>query len=700
MASTLMVKLYRGLALHCIKSSTDQNESLETAIGFLMDQLSANDTVVRFAASKALAKVASHLEQDMATQILETILAELEQDMVIQGWNISGDLTPYLSEETALQLRSSLEFDDKSIRKLNYGNAGAQKWHGLMLTLSHFVLQRSVPTLLLPQAMDRLLDGLNFEQKNSLGTSVGTNVRDAACLGVWALARKFSTDEILKHAKVEGFLQALASNLVVTACLDPAGNVRRGASAALQEMVGRHPNNIECGPGLALLQVVDYHAVASRWKAMNKVVIRASIVSGSYWHRLNEGLMSWRGSRFEDVDSRRDAAAQIRRLAAEVLSKLAVSREGGLEHTIFALKLELLATRFSQIIPRHGLLCALARVIASMAIDKSCFEELDTESGRRVSLLEQDLAPLWKTFHLAVNRSSGNVIEEERIGQRSQLTLEAQAKLVSALSLSAALVPSENCYDRVPQPSDSDWKMCFELLSTSIMKVDQRNAKINAEAIGAMLYYLPQNPDLKIERSLRFISKCLQDLSGSKGVQRFGLLAAVAVVYWHLGDWNTESIPLQEQVTALQQQAMNVLVAETKDTNQIELRTFSLEMIRKWALRVGGNTILDAITGGSTILDAIQECLDDYTIDQRGDIGSLVRMEAIATAQTAIEKDVVLNISQRQAMIAKICGLAVEKLDKVRLMAARCLQKNWARFGLASHQQLYAATLNRIRYLC
>lgn len=54
----------------------------------------------------------------------------------------------------------------------------------------------------------------------------------------------------------------MAVQLLLSACLDPAGNIRRGSSAALQELIGRHPNQVT--EGIAIVQIVDYQAVGLR----------------------------------------------------------------------------------------------------------------------------------------------------------------------------------------------------------------------------------------------------------------------------------------------------------------------------------------------------------------------------------------------------------------------------------------------------
>lgn len=85
---------------------------------------------------------------------------------------------------------------------------------------------------------------------------------------------------------------------------------------------------------------------------------------------------------------------------------------------------------------------------------------------------------------------------------------------------------------------------------------------------------------------------------------------------------------------------------------------------------------------------ALHACLNDYTTDKRGDVGSLIRLEAIDATAVVLKKDL-LSMSERQDIAARICGLAVEKLDKVRFRAWDCLQANWEVFSLDYKPQTY-----------
>ena len=71
--------------------------------------------------------------------------------------------------------------------------------------------------------------------------------------------------------------------------------------------------------------------------------------------------------------------------------------------------------------------------------------------------------------------------------------------------------------------------------------------------------------------------------------------------------------------------------------------------------------------------------LNDYTTDRRGDIGSLIRVEALQGAKAIIHSGLILADHDKcvQKLVGCITRLAAEKLDKVRFQAWLCLQDFW-----------------------
>ncbi len=314
-----------------------------------------------------------------------------------------------------------------------------------MLTLSHLLYRRSPPAANLSDVIHALLLGLSFERRSAAsgGTaSVGSNVRDAACFGIWALARRYSTAEILavptKTLSVSStddgsikasrddvsMLQIIATELVVTACLDPAGNIRRGSSAALQELIGRHPDLVE--KGIWVVQTVDYHAVAPAVARRRRGGPQRRHTVEPVRRSPLDALLGWRGIGDADAAARRRAASafglilnQVASAATDPLRRLAATAEMA--------RGRLLALQRRQADERHGILLSLAAVLdAFPSLVKGAEQE---EHGSR--------RPLREAAAAALIRSVADVLEtvyaeftNPSLNRRPELVAEAASRLV------------------------------------------------------------------------------------------------------------------------------------------------------------------------------------------------------------------------------------------------------------------------------
>lgn len=85
------------------------------------------------------------------------------------------------------------------------------------------------------------------------------------------------------------------------------------------------------------------------------------------------------------------------------------------------------------------------------------------------------------------------------------------------------------------------------------------------------------------------------------------------------------------------------------------------------------------IVAMDTIANSVIDFLNDYTTDRRGDIGSLIRVEAVQAASILLKPDSRLSSSSPvvRSLVGCLCRLSSEKLDKVRLQAWICLQNYW-----------------------
>jgi hypothetical protein len=353
-ARKTIIKVLRTITVLLIQtpeSMPDSDMAIEATIGHLLDSLADLATPVRLAASKALSVVTLKLPEEMAVEVGSAVLEALEKNILFVQKGGKGKA--------------------RDLSRVN-----PLEWHGLMLTMAHLLYRHSIPTAQLPPILNALRLGLVFEQRSTSGTSIGTNVRDAACFGIWAMARRYTTNDLLKlQLKDDVFtqggplqqspaLQILATELVVSASLDPAGNIRRGSSAALQELIGRHPNTI--AEGIRVVQVVDYHAVALRSRAVLEVALQAAELSDEYYQGLLKALLGWRGIQDGDTGPRRVAADAIGKL---VLTKQKSNdTKTGSTWDIVSEAMDLVAERLKglaarEIEERHGLILSLAAII-------------------------------------------------------------------------------------------------------------------------------------------------------------------------------------------------------------------------------------------------------------------------------------------------------------------------------------------------
>lgn len=448
LARKIVVKILRNITVMALSLSergdgkiTDDQLStiLEDSIDYFLVSLADKDTPVRFAASKALSIITLKLDPDMATEVIEAVIGSLGENILYE--NDDGALiTPFEARKIGTHtLRPNLSAVD------------AQQWQGLILTLSHLLFRRAPPIHQLPEILQTLIAGLGFEQRSSTGGSVGTGVRDAACFGIWAMSRKYTTTELLalqtqmvvspSGQKEVDVLQKLAIELVCAACVDPSGNIRRGSSAALQELIGRHPNTI--AQGIPLVQVVDYHAVARRSRAMIHVAKETASLDQVYWSPLLNALMSWRGIGSPDAESRRHAAKSIASLSTQGLDKTM--------HQVLDLLLQKFAsTSRNDVESRHGCLLAFSATVDTFT---SRWEaSIEAKESYEAEAISSRVLKVWEIFGSQSGPSDDDLTFQT---SRPELTAEASSCLISSLSrfvtTTGLVQPPEAILDRVLQ---------------------------------------------------------------------------------------------------------------------------------------------------------------------------------------------------------------------------------------------------------
>lgn len=660
LARKTVIKVIRAITVLVLRNSQQDMASMElveTTIGFLIESLADNDTPVRLAASKALSVITLKLDADMASQVVEAVLESLTKNVL---W------TKDPRDPTAPRIR-------------NLNTVDPLEWHGLMLTLSHLLYRRSPPAENLSDIIKALIMGISFEQRNAAGGSIGTNVRDAACFGIWALARRYTTAELLAvqmpatllgkyHDPKASVLQTLATELVVAACLDPSGNIRRGSSAALQELIGRHPDTVD--KGIWVVQTVDYHGVALRSRAVQEVALNVTKLSTAYGEAILSSLLGWRGVGDVDAASRRAAGTSYgtitAQLATEVDDPVKLFKQ-----SVTQVLDRIRSLQPRQVEERHGLLLSFAAVLDSLPIVAATIPQ------------RGDRSPLNELVHLSVDGLQEIMSEcESRTYRRPELIAEAASILVissfpllQAATLAAdisiqdataaTLLPGPTLISKsgteVSQLADAlgsrtkSLERLVELIKSNVQNWLLRpEDEVVTPASRAGLILLVFCCKSEREKVIREWAEAVRTRLSGRNSTAGGFFAALVMSYSIVS-----TLDLQDQDKALICDSILERWATDKDTDTRVL------MLRS----ITGSELLEQNI--DVFLDLVAEGLDDYTTNARGDVGSLVRFRAVK-ATTALWESFLKGDDKLQvvsSLFLRILRLAAEKLDRVRAEA-------------------------------
>ena len=636
------IKVYRGLSVAVIQSDLNSGQQetniaehlLDSVMGHLLESLADRDTLVRFAASKAISVVTSKLSPAMTADVSEAILEGLRDDVLPGG-----------RSRVAIHVGANRDARcAKTVPEQNLIAVSSLRWHGLVLALSQLLYRRAPPVDQLADIIDALLLALTFEQRSSTGASVGAAVRDAACFGIWAIARKYTTQELCgvqlslidEDTKDFSTIQTLANHLVAAAVCDTSGNIRRGASAALQELIGRHPDTI--AEGIQLVQTVDYHGVALRSRALRQVAIKTATLSPRYWEAIAKELLAWRG-----VDA---ASVEARRLAADSLGLLAMAQgASGIELLADALQKSHGCVDTQNVERRHGIFLAAAAVAHA-------WRGLETKADEdRVS------SKVMQTWRLVEDVSPNDIITKIR---KADLTIEATCTLICALA-------SLRAQGQETKPQSYN-EHCILLLQHCLAHrgpVDRSCVREAAKGLFLVLNEVDQGTVLE-----QWLSRAAGGQDSNP--ESHGYLRALGAIYGTSPCSKKNSQRIKDIVLTVirREPTVETKIAALHGLGNIMRLGKMQPLLCLW---VGTDDIEEAID--QSVLDVLISCLGDYTTDQRGDIGSQVRIAAIEVVQTALRSSSVSSAEIVAALASKIYVLAGEKLDRCRLQAQVCLSE-------------------------
>lgn len=333
------VKLTCRLALRIIESNTmpnDVDDRVDVLVDELLRALQHPDSSVRYSGAKGVGRVCAKIPPYFAAQVVAAVL------------DLISDNIPGIPQE-ALSLASASHSTtvQDALDNATIDAASDSTWNGVLLAIAELIRRTKIPADMLGRTFTWVLRALFFEQQRGMG-AIGTNVRDSACYVLWAAAR-LPTDSL------QPFARPVSARLGVVMTLDREVTIRRAASAAFQEWVGRTslvPHGIE------VLREADFSAVGIRRNAY--VVCAPRIATFTFFcgpihsHLINTCLKHW------DVS--------VRTLGAKAAAQITAAHEALLPGAIAAHRA---ATCSFDSAAVHGALCALAELTQRMYVPDS-----------------------------------------------------------------------------------------------------------------------------------------------------------------------------------------------------------------------------------------------------------------------------------------------------------------------------------------
>ncbi|KAL9619059.1 MAG: hypothetical protein Q9160_006314 [Pyrenula sp. 1 TL-2023] len=661
----LLIKAIRIVLVRCLTPtltkylSSDLDDTINFSIEYFVSSLNDKDTPVRVEASKSISLCTLKLGPPDDESIVQGMVDMLGGDIRFEDVLAGQPSTTSLPDDALFDLISTSK---------NLEHADGLQWHGVMLSLARLLLNRSLELHLLPDVVKILISGLDFEQRSSKGAVFGTQVRDAASFGLWSLSRKYTTLELtmqslsrnpdLNHGSPLNLVKKVASALIICGCFDPQGNMRRGASAALQELIGRHPDVVD--QGIPLVQLIDYQGVASRKRAMQKISCGVALLHQSYWADLSRAILTWRGVGAADAVSRRAAAETFCELGEQSDHQQLLSL---LEYT---LKMLHRLPSHGSTDKRHGLLYALAAVID--AFTKMSYSSGNSRSQGHVDAEVTDqtrISNIISSLYGDIHFGSSILGREPSFGTPRNLLYESISKLVGSLfsSVNKGAVPS-------PVLSQTP---VIDTFVKCIKTNDEETANVILSTSQQVFGALPENDRAVVVSNIAITSTS----------PRLGSLMALAGAYkgTRLEAKNERIVSFHYQIYLdLRRYIGRDSPVETRCSAWRSLR--EIVVVNRKALQ-NENHPKSATAWINEIDVPLSDALDDYTTDHRGDVGSWVRLEGIKFLEALITNHaselVLENISP---LIGSLVRMAAERLDKVRLQSWKSLSLSWTTLQL------------------
>lgn len=614
------------------ETDTEENinyDLLEIIIECLLNGLTDKDYIVRWTAAKGVGRICERIDKDMVCDIFSSLLENMEG-----------------SEEGSLQ--------------------------GSCLAIAELAKRG----LILPEqlhSVTSLINKILLFEVNKGAYCTGAFVRDSACYVVWALARAYSPDVMKPH------VEKLSISLILTILFDKEVNIRRAASAAFQEHVGRQgyfPHGIE------IITEADYFTLGNR----TNCYLNISLFIAQYKEYYRDIVIYLASDRLYHSD------ISIRQNAAECLGLLLPFNKDLYLQEVFSIISKKITN--SNINTRHGALLGLAfcliglngkwdleynsrliriKVLESMSQnEKKVLEDSDYRKK-----FEQYYSGIKYTDYL---KELPEEIRKQLVSFPSILNDKGYLKSKGAEIMRNGI----NCYIKLLSISgiQISEEVFFTYCNILFDNLKHPIVEIQIEASQAfralMETYCPMFLSQKNENFKNELNNILKNsvytaVNDSSVVLTRGFSLVLSEFFIDIIQDNLDNI--------VENLILNSKLKKSEN-NDAETRKFSIECLAIIMIKIlNKNKSLNVFKGKEKdIMNTIIDGFNDYEIDRkRGDVGSKVRescLQIFPSLMLAIFENGEQKLFDEYIMtyLSNILKQLSEKMNKIRMSAGNCLE--------------------------
>lgn len=573
-------------------------------------------------------------DQDIPQEVedvVELLLCSLRDDDTVVRWSAAKGVGRIGARLPAVAAADVCE----CVLGLFADNERETAWHGGCMALAELARRGLLSPTQVGSGVRSVVSALRRDEARAGGYGGGGGgggraARDAACHAAWAFARAYDAVALAPYA------DTLAYALIATACFDREINCRRAASAAYQENVGRHgmfPHGID------VLTTADFQSVGPRNNAYLSI---APIVATypEYTQPLIDHLVDLKVEHWDST---------IREIAAKALNKLTDKLPDYVATEVLQKLIK--KTESIDLNIRHGAILAIGEALyalsqAKLANGKTAF-----------SLISEDIL-------VSVRELIPSLRGRQQFrGLGGELMRQACCHCIASIALAAAPYHGHLIID--------DWlNLIEECLSHEVQII--REKAIYALPLVFDQYLRDDNlkyGDVTSKEKRGQLMEKYCDYLSSSGVNglvlRMGYARAVG------------SLPkfiLAEHLPNVIQSLIECTKVTESTHKWAEARRDAVIGLTEVCQTLGVVGSIEKYIG--EIVGALLQCLSEYTIDMRGDIGAWVR-EASMTGLLSICRQCAVeapHLNSAQVMKDIMCGVAqqaVEKIDRTRAHAGR-----------------------------